>query len=229
MAFGTQWKGIIPLDSRGQVLHNAIIWLDGRAKRQAEKLNARLQADTFTERDYWARLMWVREERGDIYDRTETFLEVNAFLKFRATGVRAVDLTNDFIHSLDPDIQRDYQRVLAAAEIDTGKFPPLVMPTEKVGGLTPEAAAALGLVENIPVFGGCGDIPAIAIGAGCSAPGSAHIYLGSSGWLAVSVAGRTPGVGELYQSFARGRELLLYVMQAACLPPVQRAPGWRTG
>ena len=217
MAFGTQWKGIIPVDVRGRVLHNAIIWLDGRAKKQAEKLNARLRTDAFTERDYWARLMWMREERADIYDQAESFLEVNAFLKFRATGVKAVDLTNDFIHNLDPDIQQHYDRVLAAAELDTGKFPPLVMPTEKVGELTPAAAAAMGLVADIPVFGGCGDIPAIAIGAGCSTIGSAHIYLGSSGWLAVSVPGRKPGVGELYQSFDRGKELLLYVMQAACL------------
>jgi xylulokinase len=75
----------------------------------------------------------------------------------------------------------------------------------------------MGLCEKIPVFGGCGDIPAIAIGAGCSSIGSAHIYLGSSGWLAISVPERKAGVGELYQSFDRGKELLLYVMQAACM------------
>ncbi len=217
MAFGTQWKGIIPLNGQGRVLHNAIIWLDGRAKAQARELNARLGTDTFTERDYWARLMWVRQERPEIYDQTETFLEVNAFLKYKATGIKAVDLTNDFIHHPDPDIQRDYTRVLAAAELNTDKFPPMVMPTQKVGQLTAEAAAEMGLVEDIPVFGGCGDIPAIAIGAGCSTVGSAHIYLGSSGWLAVSVPGRKAGVGELYQAFDRGRELLLYVLQAACM------------
>ena len=26
MAFGTQWKGIIPIDKDGNVLHNSIIW-----------------------------------------------------------------------------------------------------------------------------------------------------------------------------------------------------------
>ncbi len=217
IAFGTQWKGIIPISADGTVLHNAIIWLDGRARKQADTLNARLATDTFTERDYWARLLWVKEERPEIYRRTDRFLEVNAFLKFKATGEKAVDLTNDFIHHLDPKIQNDYHRVLAAAELDPGKFPPLVMPSEQVGGLTKPAANAMGLLAHTPVFGGCGDIPAIAIGAGCSSVGRAHIYLGSSGWLAVSVPERTTGVGELYQSFDQGKELLLYVMQSACM------------
>ncbi len=217
LAFGTQWKGIIPVDAQGRTLHNAIIWLDGRAGKQAAVLNARLHTDSFTERDYWARLMWVKEERPGIYARTQTFLEVNAFLKFKATGVKAVDLTNDFIHHPDPGIQDDYSRVLAAAGLDPEKFPPQVLPAEKVGEMTAQAAADMGLREGIPVFGGCGDIPAIAIGAGCSAQGRAHIYLGSSGWLAVSVAERRAGVGELYQAFDQGKELLLYVMQSACM------------
>jgi len=217
IAFGTQWKGIIPLDGDDNVLHNAIIWLDGRAEKQATKLNARMHTDTFTERDYWARLMWVKEELPEIYEKTAIFLEVNAFLKFKASGVKVVDLTNDFIHNLKPEIQQYYNRVLASAELDPDKFPPLVMPAERVGELTAEAAEKLGLCEKTPVFGGCGDIPAIAIGAGCSSIGSAHIYLGSSGWLGTSVPERKTGVGELYQSFDKNKELLLYVMQAACM------------
>ena len=209
IAFGTQWKGIIPLDHDDNVLHNAIIWLDGRAEKQAKKLNTRMHTDTFTERDYWARLMWVKEELPETYEKTANFLEVNAFLKFKATGVKAVDLTNDFIHNLEPEIQKYYNRVLTSAELDPDKFPPLVMPAERVGELTAEAAEKLGLCEKTPVFGGCGDIPAIAIGAGCSSIGSAHIYLGSSGWLGISVLERKTGVGELYQSFDKNKELLL--------------------
>ncbi|UCD79571.1 MAG: hypothetical protein JSW26_29980 [Desulfobacterales bacterium] len=215
IAFGTQWKGIIPLDGDDNVLHNAIIWLDGRAGKQAKKLNARMHKDCFTERDYWARLMWLKEELPEIYDKTASFLEVNAFLKFKTTGVKAVDLTNDFIHSLEPEIQDYYSRVLTSAELDLAKFPPLVMPEERVGELTAEAAQKLGLCEKTPVFGGCGDIPAVAIGAGCSSIGSAHIYLGSSGWLGISVPERKTDVGELYQTFDKNKELLLYVMQAA--------------
>ena len=53
LVFNTQWKGIIPVDKDGNVLHNAIIWLDGRGGDQAEKINQRLNRPGFLcERDY---------------------------------------------------------------------------------------------------------------------------------------------------------------------------------
>ncbi|MGE5676471.1 MAG: xylulokinase [Pseudomonadota bacterium] len=215
VVFGTQWKGIIPLDAQGEVLYNAIIWLDGRAGIQAAKLNARMNTDEFCNKDYWPKLMWFKEELPEIYERTACFLEINSFLKYKATGIKAVDLTNSFTRSIDEKLQSYYDIVLAAAELDPDKFPPIVMPSENIGGLTAAAAKALGLAEGTPVFGGCGDIPAIAIGSGCSSLGSVHIYLGSSGWLGTVVPERSEGIGELYQSLDRGKELMIYTLQSA--------------
>ncbi len=79
VVFGTQWKGIIPLDSKDKVLYNNIIWLDSRAGKQAEKLNKKMGANLFMGNDYWPKLMWVKEELPEIYEKTESFLEVNAF------------------------------------------------------------------------------------------------------------------------------------------------------
>ena len=217
IAFDTQWKGIIPLNSENEVLHNAIIWLDGRAVTQAKTLNALMNTEMFTGRDYHAKLMWVKEELPDIYEKTECFLEVNSYLKFKLTGEKAVDLSNDFIHGPDSELNGFYNKVIETAGLDKDKFPPQVMPSDKVGEVNEKAAEETGLIKGIPVFGGCGDIPAIAVGAGCSTMGNAHIYLGSSGWLGISVPKRKEGIGELYQSFDKGKELLLYVMQTACM------------
>jgi len=215
IVFGTQWKGIIPLDAQDNVLYNTIIWLDGRAGKQAAKLNARMNTTEFCNKDYWPKLMWVKEELPEVYEKTTCFLEINAFLKFKATGRKLVDITNHFTRSIDVKLQAYYNKVLAAAEIDPDKFPPLVMPTDKIGGLTAKAAQELGLPMGTAVFGGCGDIPAIAIGAGCSSRDSVHIYLGSSGWLGTVVPEQKDGVGELYQSLDRGKELMIYTLQSA--------------
>jgi len=51
--FGTQWRGIIPLDAQDNVLHNNIIWLDSRAGKQAEKLNEKMNNEIFFGNDYW--------------------------------------------------------------------------------------------------------------------------------------------------------------------------------
>jgi len=217
IVFGTQWKGIIPLDRQDNVLHNAIIWLDGRAEEQAAELNRRMNTTEFCNKDYWPKLMWLKAKLPEIYEKTACFLEVNAFLKFKATGRKVVDLTNSFTRSVDRELQAYYDKVLAAAELDPDRFPPLVMPTEAVGGLTETAAGELGLCAGTTVFGGCGDIPAIAIGAGCSRLSSSHIYLGSSSWLALVAPKREWGVGELHQSFDEGKELVLYGMQSACM------------
>lgn len=217
VVFGTMWKGIIPVDCDGNVLYPCMIWLDARAEKQAAALNERMHTDRFCAQDYWARLMWMREELPDIYHNAAYILENNAYLKFRATGKLGSDLSNCFVTSTKKALQREYEQIVTAAGLDLGKFPPCVMPWDQVGGLTEAAANELGLVRGTPVFGGCGDIPAIAIGSGSSGMGAAHIYLGSSGWLGVTVPERCNGIGEAYSSLDNSKELLLYTMQSACM------------
>jgi len=217
MAFGTQWKAIIPVDRDGNVLHNAIIWMDTRAQVQADALNRKMNTSEFSNRDYHARLMWFRENRQHLYEKTCLFLELNSYLKYRLCGNVASDLSNNFIESNDPGLNVHYQNILENSGLDREKFPPLVMPEEKVGEVHEEAAAAMGIRAGVEVFAGFGDIPAVAVGTGASKTDEAHFYLGSSGWLAVSVQERKEGIGELYQSFYKGQELLLYVLQSACM------------
>lgn len=217
VVFGTMWKGIIPIDKDGNVLHNCMIWLDARGEKQAKVLNERLHTDRFCAQDYWARLMWLRDEHPDIYAAADCILENNAYLKFKSTGKKGVDLTNCLVSSPKADLEREYAAIMSAAELDMAKFPPIMMPWETQGGLTAQAAQELGLCEGTPVFGGCGDIPAITIGSGSSAMGAAHIYLGSSGWLGITAPERKEDVGEVYQSLDREKEILLYTMQSACM------------
>jgi xylulokinase len=217
VAFGTQWKGIIPLDDQDQVLHNNIIWLDNRAGKQADALNQKLKGEFLRGDDYWPKILWVKEELPEVYEKTRTFLEVNAFLKFKATGEKAVDLTNNFVTTSNPDLQAFYTEIRTAADVDLSKFPPLVMTTEKVGCITAKAAEEVGLLEGTPVFGGCGDIPAITIGSGRCSPGDFHVYLGSSGWMAV-VSRRESSRTPLYVTFENDKDIgLLGGTKAACM------------
>jgi xylulokinase len=217
VAFGTQWKGIIPLDSQNKVLHNNIIWMDNRAGKQAEELNQKIKGGFFRGDDYWPKVLWVKEELPKVYEKTKTFLEVNAFLKFRATGEKAVDLTNNFVMTANPELQAYYAEIMVAADLDLSKFPPSVMTTEKVGCITSKAAVEVGLLEGTPVFGGCGDIPAITIGSGRCSPEDIHVYLGSSGWMAV-VARRATAQDPFYVTFENDKDIrLLGGTKAACM------------
>ena len=49
LSFSVQAVNIIPVDKDGNVLHNAISWLDGRAEKQAEEINTRCGMDLVKE------------------------------------------------------------------------------------------------------------------------------------------------------------------------------------
>ncbi len=213
----TQWKGIIPVDRAGNVLHNSLIWLDARAEEEAGILNARLGTQEFTGQSYWARLMWLRRHCPEIYRRAETIFEANSFLRWKLTGVRAMDISNDFIHSCDPVVDGYFDRLLAAAEIDRAKFPPLVQSTDRVGEVTAQAGREMGLPAGIPVFAGCCDIPAVAVGAGCGQRSMAHVYLGTSGWVAAVMEHRSEYVHVPSAPFRREDDILLFGMQSVGL------------
>ena len=183
MAFGTQWKSIIPVDSSGSVLRKGIIWMDKRAGKQAKQLNDAFNEALFCESDYWPKLAWFRESEPDIYDKSAFILEADSYLKWKATGVYASDITNCYTRSYNALKQQFFDEVLRIANLDKDKFPPICQATDLVGHVTEQAAEELGLNAGTPVFGGCCDIPAMAIGSGCCARGDAHAYLGTSGWM----------------------------------------------
>ena len=156
--------------------------------------------------------MWFRENCPEIYEQAEMILEANSFLKWKATGVAAMDISNCFVRSFDPKLQKLYEEILDFAGLELSKFPGWVNSYDLVGKVTEAAAQEMGLAAGIPVFGGCGDIPAIAIGSGSAQLGGAHIYFGTSGWIAYSVP---HSADELYISpFDTGRDIALNAMNA---------------
>ena len=57
-----------------------------------------------------------------------------------------------------------------------------------VGGVSEAAAEQLGLPAGTPVAMGLADIPAAAVGSGAVEAGDAHVYLGTSSWIAVTLS-----------------------------------------
>ncbi len=195
MVFTTQAMGIIPLDASGQVLRPNISWVDGRAEKQARKImNMFLGRQVFkgivgieiTGKDVLPKLIWLKENEPEIYTKTNKIVDVNGFLKFKATGKLAFEWSGACSYTFDLK-KKDWTRIFfRAIGFDMNKLPPLVKSTDQVGGLLPEVATELGLAPGLPVFGGCDDTQSAAMGSGAINEGEAHIYLGTSAWVAVS-------------------------------------------
>ena len=212
IAFGTQWKGIIPVSRDGKVLHRSIIWMDSRAGEEAELLNAHFHTDGFGASDLWPRLMWLRRHEPECIDNAAMILDAASYLKWRATGVAAYDIGNCVVRSFDPDREKFFREILRVADVPQEKFAPLVEAHELVGHVTEQAAAQMGLVAGIRVFGGNSDIGAVSVGAGAADIGGVHAYFGSSGWVGYVVPHQT---SELYIApLDRKRDIALFSNRA---------------
>jgi xylulokinase len=199
LVFATQAMGIIPLDVAGNVLHPNIAWVDGRAEQQAislmrvfggRRLFRALVGVTISGKDVVPKLMWLKERRPDIYAAAQYVLDVNGYLKFRATGRKVFEWSGACSYGFNLR-RKDWDRLyFRAGGIDIGKFPPLVRSTDCVGSLTPEAARELELPQSVAVYGGCDDTQSAALGSGAIGEGATHIYLGSSAWAGATTARR---------------------------------------
>lgn len=194
IVYTTQAMGIIPIDKDDNILYNNITWVDGRAEKQAEKLmNRFLGRKVFksivgielTGKDVIPKLMWLKETQKDIYNKTQYFLDVNGFLKFKSTGKKVAEWSGACSYAFNLN-KKDWERVFfKLAGISTSKLPPLVRSVDNVGELTDQAASAMGMDPGIPVFGGCDDTQSAAIGTGAIGEGEGHVYLGTSAWVGV--------------------------------------------
>jgi len=200
MIYTTQMMAIIPMGSDDQPMRPAIIWLDGRAQKQAEqimrkfvhpRLFAVVAGVEITGKDALAKLLWLKQNESQIYDGMTRFIDVNGYLTYRATGEMVCERScaATFTGHLP---KKEWPRGLVRyMGIDADKFAPMVHSTDKIAGMTAKAARECGLLEGTPIFGGCGDSPGAAVGSGATGEGDGHIYLGTSGWVGV-VTEKTP-------------------------------------
>lgn len=194
VVFSTQAQGVIPVDEQGNTLYNNITWVDGRAEKQAQsimkklggkKLFSMVAGTPIMGKDCIPKIIWLKEERPEIYEKTYKILDVNGYLKFKCTGKMAAELSGASSYGLDLK-KKQWLGVMSLTGVDMKKLPDLVCSTDIVGGLTEEAALETGLLPGTPVMGGCDDVQAAAVGSGMCEDGDIHIYLGTSAWVAAA-------------------------------------------
>ncbi len=195
IAFSPQSQGVIPIDKDGNVLHPNITWVDGRAEEEAVKLMKKflgrkifktIVGIEITGKDVLPKLLWLKDKRPDIYNATDKFLDVGGFLKFKCTGKKVAEWSGACSYAFNLK-KKDWERIFfKIAGVDLNKLPDLVKSTDLVGGLTKEAANAMGLDEGTAVYGGCDDSQSAALGSGSVHEENALIYLGTAAQVGVA-------------------------------------------
>lgn len=194
IAFTTQAMGLIPVDKEGNVLHPNITWVDGRAEKQARevmrKFGGRLifkkiVGVEITGKDVVPKMMWLKEHKAEIFNKTYKFLDVNGYLKFKCTNRMVAEWSGACSYSFNVK-KKDWEHLFfKIAGVGTDRLPELVRSIDEVGKLTTIAAKEMGLPVGIAVYGGCDDTQSAAVGTTAIGEGEAHIYLGTSAWVGV--------------------------------------------
>lgn len=195
-----QMMGAVLLDAAHQPVRPAIIWADTRSAPQTAQLEAIVGQDrayallghrlnpTYS----LEKIMWVRDNEPETFDRVRYFCVAKDFVVHRLTGRLATDRSDaSATNAYDQGLGDWSPEMLAAARLDASIFPEVLESTAIVGRLTRDAAAATGLSRDTRVVMGGGDGPIAAVGAGIVAPeDGAYVCLGTSSWI--SFASDTP-------------------------------------
>ena len=181
---------MLPVDERGNPLMNGVLYgVDGRAEIEVRALTERIGESVIVERcgnaltsqSVGPKILWLKNQRPEIYAKTSHILTSTSFLVQRLTGEVVIDhyTAANFAPLYDVGKQ-DWVDDLADDIIPLEKLPRLMWSNEIVGEITEAAAKATGLLKGTPVTTGTIDAAAEALSVGMQQAGDMMMMYGST-------------------------------------------------
>ncbi len=206
----SQWSSIVPVDENGNPLMNCILWMDTRGAEQVKNFNKGILKVTgynpikmlsFLRRtgggpalhgkDSIAHIMWIKEKRPEIYNKTYKFLEPQDYMNYKLTGKFATSEATINMHWLtdirDINNVQYSQKLIKKIKLDPNKLPEIKKTTDILGRITREVSGKLGLNPDTSVIMGAPDLHTAAIGSGAVRDYETHFCIGTSDWMVCHV------------------------------------------
>ena len=210
IACTAQWSGTVPIDKTGKALMNAITWMDSRGAPHIKKIASgtfKIQgysirklrnwikktggAPSLSGKDSLAHILYIKNEKPEIYAKTYKFLEPKDYINFLLTGEIASSYDTMSLHWLtnNQDINNIFydQKLLNLCKIDREKLPDLKNATCVLGELKANLAEQWGLQKKLKIVVGSPDILSANIGSGAIKNYESYLYVGTSSWLTCHV------------------------------------------
>lgn len=182
----------LAVDKNGDTVYPAMIWADSRAHKEADTLEKKLGASEYysltgmrAAANYpVAKIMWLKENRPELYEKTFRFINPKDYLNFKLTGRFATDPEcAAYMHLTDIGTGNWSQTLLDAAEIDSLKLAEIIPAGEQLETVSRKASFETGIPEGTPVIMGMGDGGGATLGTGALDKGDAYTSLGTSSWV----------------------------------------------
>lgn len=204
ISFCSQMQGLILVDKDGTPIHRPMSYMDQRAKEEIRRGIAHgvqiaganiikliksliiTGAVSGSVKDPVWKYKWLEAHESGNFSRAYRWLDVKDYLISRCTGRFTMTEDSAFatlLYDTRPGRRGWSKTICNMLGVNMEHLPEIIRSTDRVGGLTAQAAHELGLSEGTAVFGGGGDSSLIGMGAGCVNTGDTHIYWGTSGWV----------------------------------------------
>lgn len=146
-------------------LRNAIHWTDSRSHSQAEELcnkfGERIFKKTYHRPDtIWTlpQLIWLKEKEPETFSKIKYIFFEKDYIRYYLTGVFCTDyIEAEGSMLFDCNKMQWDDELCSLGGITMDMLPPIKKPTDVIGAVTTEAAAATGLKSGTPVICGTTD------------------------------------------------------------------------
>lgn len=184
-----QRETIVPIDRDGNTLHNALVWQDRRTTDQVDFIKSKIGIDKIyrttglTIDPYFSatKILWFKDEKPEIYQKTHKFLLVSDYIIYKLTGKFYTDHSNASRTMLF-DINRfKYSEDIASElEIDLDKMPEAIESGVEIGEINTEEIL---FDKKTLVVSGAGDQQSAALGVGVVSPGKVKLTTGTGSFM----------------------------------------------
>jgi xylulokinase len=181
----------VALDSDGQPVRPAMVWMDGRVGALAQRLAGEKEPQFWHNRlghssiahVMAAKLVWIREHEPEAFRRIALVLQPADYVAYRMTGQVVTDRSNACATGMYNVRHQGWDDdILSVFELSKSMLPKLQNSGTVAGHLTSEAAAEIGLQPGTPVVLGAWDQVCAVVGAG-SRSGEAALLSAGTAWV----------------------------------------------
>jgi xylulokinase len=199
-------SALIMVDGEGTPLYPSILIADTRSAAQTAYLRNHFlkrfievtgnePIDAFTV----SKLLWMKEEEQEVFERTSTFLFPKDFIRYQLSGKFGTDPTDAGNSLLYDQEHGDWNwGLIHELRLPKHIFPEVKETASVFGAITEKAAKLTGLKRGTPIVTGGADMACSQIGTGAIFEGTLAITLSTSGQVVASIpSSNENGIGKV--------------------------------
>ncbi|MGI8639374.1 MAG: gluconokinase [Pyrinomonadaceae bacterium] len=195
------WHSLVGIDKNGEATTPVYTWAETRPAKYVQTLRDKLDEDKVHNRtgcrfhsSYWtAKLLWLRREKRQIFDKTSKWLSFSDFIALKLFGATRTSVSmasGTGIFDIRSCIWDD--ELLKFLKIGKDNLPKIVENDARTFQLNENYAKHWEKLKNAQWFLAIGDGAANNLGAGCAAKEKAALMIGTSGAMRVAFQGKPP-------------------------------------